>query len=70
MSELVTLLLGVLGVFGLALAVRLLVRNRDRIAFANMLVFIGVAVSTAGVSLGLDLTSELILTVFLPAIIF
>lgn len=65
MSELVTLLLGVLGVFGLALAVRLLVRNRDRIAFANMLVFIGVAVS-----LGLDLTSELILTVFLPAIIF
>ena len=47
MSELVTLLLGVLGVFGLALAVRLLVRNRDRIAFANMLVFIGVAVSTA-----------------------
>lgn len=72
MSELVPLLLAIvlLGVFGLALAVRLLVRNRDRIAFASVLVSIGVAVSTAGVSFGLDLTSELILTVFLPAIIF
>ena len=70
MSELVLRLLDVLGVFGLALAVRLLVRNRDRIAFASVLVFIGVAVSAVGVSFGLNLTSELILTVFLPAIIF
>lgn len=70
MSELTTLLLGVLGVFALALAVRLLVRNRDRIAFASVLVFIGVAVSAAGISFGLDLTADLILTVFLPAIIF
>jgi CPA1 family monovalent cation:H+ antiporter len=69
-SELTPLLLGVLGVFALALAVRLLVRNRDRIAFASVLVFIGVAVSAAGISFGLDLTTDLILTVFLPAIIF
>ncbi len=47
MSELTTLLLGVLGVFALALAVRLLVRNRDRIAFASVLVFIGVAACIA-----------------------
>lgn len=70
MSELTPLLSGVLGVFALALAVRLVVRNRDRIAFASVLVFIGVAVSAAGISFGLDLTTDLILTVFLPAIIF
>jgi len=70
MRELTPLLLGVLGVFGVALAVRLLVRNRDRVAFASVLVFIGVAVSAAGVSFGLELTSDLILTVLLPTIIF
>ncbi|MEF8827243.1 MAG: sodium:proton antiporter [Halapricum sp.] len=68
MSELVSLLLSVLGVFALALFVRLLVRNRDRVAFASVLVLIGVVVSEIGLSF--DLTSDLILMVFLPAIIF
>ncbi|ELZ33176.1 sodium/hydrogen exchanger [Halorubrum tebenquichense DSM 14210] len=56
--------------FALALVVRLLVRNRDRLAFASVLVAIGVAVSALGLSFGLDLTSDLILLVFLPTIIF
>lgn len=70
MSDVVEPLLGILGVFALALAVRLLVRNRDRIAFASVLVFIGVVVSAAGVSFGLDLTPDLVLTVLLPTVIF
>jgi CPA1 family monovalent cation:H+ antiporter len=60
----------VLGVFALALFVRLLVRDRDRVAFASVLVLIGVIVSVAGLSFDLDLTADLILMVFLPAIIF
>jgi CPA1 family monovalent cation:H+ antiporter len=70
MSQLTSLLLSVLGVFGLALAVRLLVRNQERLAFASVLVFVGVVVSALGLSFGLELTSELILMVFLPAVIF
>jgi CPA1 family monovalent cation:H+ antiporter len=70
MSELASLLVNVLGVFALALFVRLLVRNRDRVAFASALVFIGVVVSAAGLSFGLELTEDLILMVLLPAVIF
>jgi uncharacterized membrane protein len=67
-SELATLLVSVLGVFMLALFVRLTVRNRDRAAFASILVLIGV-VSAVGLSFDLDLTADLTLMVFLPAII-
>jgi CPA1 family monovalent cation:H+ antiporter len=70
MSELASLLVSVLGVFALALFVRLLVHNRDQIAFASVLVLIGVVVSAVGLSFDLDLTADLILMVFLPAIIF
>jgi CPA1 family monovalent cation:H+ antiporter len=70
MSELASLLVSVLGVFALALSVRLLVRSRDRVAFASVLVLIGVVVSVIGLSFDLDLTADLILMVFLPAIIF
>lgn len=70
MSQLTSLLLSVLSVFGLALAVRLLVRNHARLAFASVLVFIGVVVSGLGVSFDLELTAGLILSVFLPAVIF
>jgi CPA1 family monovalent cation:H+ antiporter len=70
MSELTSPLLSVLAVFALALLVRLLVQGRDRVAFASVLVFIGVAVSALGLSFDLELTGDLILTVFLPAIIF
>lgn len=70
MSELTPLLLAVLSVFALALAVRLVIRNRSRIAFASVLALIGSVVSAAGISFGVDLTADLILTVFLPTIIF
>jgi CPA1 family monovalent cation:H+ antiporter len=70
MSELTSPLLSVLAVFALALLVRLLVQGRDRVAFASVLVFIGVAVSALGLSFDLELSGDLILTVFLPAIIF
>lgn len=70
MTGLTSLLVSVLGVVALALFVRLLVRNRDRLAFASVLVFVGVLVSMLGLSFDLELTSDLILMVFIPAIIF
>jgi CPA1 family monovalent cation:H+ antiporter len=70
MSDLTSVVTNVLAVFALALLVRLLVRNRDRVAFASVLVFIGVLVSALGVSIDLDLSADLILLVFLPAIVF
>ncbi|WP_311172113.1 cation:proton antiporter [Halobellus ordinarius] len=70
MSELTPLVVNVIGVFTLALVARFLVRNRDRLAFASVLVSLGVLVSALGLSFDLELTSDLILTVFLPTIIF
>jgi CPA1 family monovalent cation:H+ antiporter len=70
MSGLASLLVSVLGVFALALLVRLFVRDHDRIAFASMLVLVGVVVSGLGLSFDLELTDDLILMVLLPAIIF
>jgi len=63
-------LLSVLAVFALAFAVRVLIRNRDRVAFASVLVAVGVVVSAAGLSFDVALTEDLILTVLLPAVIF
>lgn len=70
MTGLTSLLVNVLGVVALAFFVRLLVRNRDRLAFASVLVFVGVLVSALGLSFDLELTSDLILMVFIPVIIF
>jgi CPA1 family monovalent cation:H+ antiporter len=70
MSGFASLLTSVLGVFALALAVRLLVRNHDRVAFASALVLVGVAVSALGLSFELELTADLILMGLLPAVIF
>jgi CPA1 family monovalent cation:H+ antiporter len=70
MSGLTATLLSVLAVFAVAFAVRLLVAGRDRVAFASVLVSVGVAVSALGLSFGLELTPDLILMVFLPAVIF
>ena len=63
-------LLSLLGVFALALVVRLAVRGRDQVAFASALVFVGVVVSAVGLSFDFPLTDELILTIMLPTIIF
>jgi len=70
MSELEPVLAGVLTVVAVALAVRLLVRDRERLSFASALVAVGLAASVSGVSVGLELTDDLILTVLLPAILF
>lgn len=70
MSGLTPQLLSVLAVFALAFVVRLLVRNREGLSFASVLVFVGVLISALGLSFDLDLTADLILMVFLPAIIF
>lgn len=70
MSGLASLLVSILGVFALALAVRLVIHNRDRVAFASVLVFLGVVISALGLSFDLALTADLVLMVLLPAIIF
>lgn len=68
MSGIESLLRSVLAVFVLALLVRLLVRNREPLSFASVLVFVGLLVSILGLSF--ELASELILAVLLPTIIF
>jgi CPA1 family monovalent cation:H+ antiporter len=70
MSGATSTLLSVLGVFGLAFVVRLLVAGRDRVAFASVLVFVSVLVSALGLSFGVELTPDLVLMVLLPAVIF
>jgi CPA1 family monovalent cation:H+ antiporter len=70
MSEVTTLVTAVLGVFALALGARLFVRGHERLSFASVLVVVGVAVAVLGVSFELPLTSEVILAVLLPTIVF
>lgn len=70
MSSHAVTLTSVLVVLSLALVVRLLVRNYDRIAYASVLVAVGVATAVVGTDLGLELTSDLILFLLLPTIIF
>lgn len=70
MSGLATTLTSVLGVLGVALAVRLLVRNHDRVAYASVLVAVGLIVPTVAPALSLDLTADVIFLLLLPAIIF
>src|SRR6056297_2698258 len=70
MSDLVTTVSGVLVVLGIALAVRLLVRNRDRIAYASVLVAVGLGAAVVGPDLGIELTNDVIFFLLLPTIIF
>jgi CPA1 family monovalent cation:H+ antiporter len=70
MSDVATTLTGVLGVLALALGVRLLVARHDRVAFASALVAVGLFVSAVGLSFPIELTSEIIFLVLLPAILF
>jgi CPA1 family monovalent cation:H+ antiporter len=70
MSEIATVLSGVLTVLALALGVRLVVRSHDRVAYASILVAVGVLVSVLGLSVPVALTSELIFLLLLPAILF
>ena len=70
MSDLVTTVSGVLVVLGIALAVRLLVRNRDRIAYASVLVAVGLGAAVVGPNIGLELTNDIIFFLLLPTIIF
>jgi CPA1 family monovalent cation:H+ antiporter len=70
MSELAATLTTILAVFTVALAVRLLVRKHDRVAYASAVVAVGLLVSAVGPQLGLGLTSEAVFLVFLPTIVF
>ena len=70
MSDLVTTVSGMLVVLGIALAVRLLVRNRDRIAYASVLVAVGLGAAVVGPDLGIELTNDIIFFLLLPTIIF
>jgi CPA1 family monovalent cation:H+ antiporter len=69
-SEVATTLTSILGVFGVALVVRLLVRNRDRVAYASVLAAVGLVTAAVGVDPGLELTSDIIFLLLLPAVIF
>ena len=70
MSGLVATLTAVLGILVVALVVRLLVRNHDRVAYASVLVAVGLVVPTLAPTLRLDLTADVIFLLLLPAIIF
>jgi CPA1 family monovalent cation:H+ antiporter len=70
MSGLAPTLTSVLGVLIVALAVRLLVRNRDRVAYASVLVAVGLIVPAVVPALRLQLTADIIFLLLLPAIIF
>ena len=70
MTALTVTLTSVLGVLAVALAVRLLVRNRDRVAYASVLVAVGLVVPTVIPALRLELTADIIFFLLLPAIIF
>ena len=70
MSALTDTLTSVLVVLSVALGVRLLVRNYARIAYASVLVAVGLGAAVVGPDLGIELTSEIILVLLLPTIIF
>lgn len=70
MSDVATTLASALGVLALALGVRLLVKDNDRVAFASALVVVGLLVSVVGFSFPIELTSDIIFLLLLPAILF
>ncbi len=70
MNGIAPVLESVLAVLVLALLARLLVRNHERLSFTSILLFVGVFVAIFGVSFDIELTSEVVLMVLLPAIIF
>ncbi|WP_253737031.1 cation:proton antiporter [Halohasta salina] len=70
MSAITDTLTSVLVVLCIALGVRLLVRNHERIAYASVLVVVGLGAAFVGPDLGLELTSDVIFFLLLPTIIF
>jgi len=70
MSGLAATLTSVLGILVVALVVRLLVRNHDRVAYASVLVAVGFVVPTLAPALRIELTADVIFLLLLPAIIF
>ena len=70
MSGLTATLTSVLVVLGIALLVRLVVSNYDRIAYASVLVAVGLGAAVVGTDLGVELTSDVIFFLLLPTIIF
>mgnify|MGYP006272045467 CR=1 FL=1 len=70
MSDLTATLTSVLIVLAIALVVRLLVRNHAHIAYASALVAVGLGVAVVGTDFGIELTSDVILFLLLPTIIF
>jgi CPA1 family monovalent cation:H+ antiporter len=59
-----------LGVFALALFVRLLVSGAENVSYSAMLVLAGFGVSLAGIQPPLVLSHDVIMTVLLPALLF
>jgi len=70
MSSHIVTLSSVLVVLGIALVVRLLVRNHAHIAYASVRVAVGLGVAVVGTDFGIELTSDLILYLLLPTVIF
>jgi len=70
MSSLTATLTSVLVILGIALLVRLVVSNYDRIAYASVLVAVGLGAAVVGPDLGIELTSDIIFFLLLPTIIF
>ena len=70
MSELTALLVDLLAVLLLAFVVRVAVRNVQDVAYASALVGVGVVIAVLGVSPGIELGHDLVLSVLLPALVF
>lgn len=70
MSGLTATLTGVLVILGIALLVRLVVSTHDRIAYASVLVVVGLGAAVVGPDLGVELTSDVIFFLLLATIIF
>ena len=70
MSEIVLFLRTVVLLFTVAFGVRLVVDWSQQLSYTSLLVAVGLAISITNAPLGVDLSSEVILVGFLPAIVF
>ena len=70
MAEIATGLLNLLAVFAVAVGVRIFTEKVVTIPYTVLLVFVGLSIPLLGVTLPITLSHDLILFIFLPAILF
>lgn len=70
MSEVVTVLVGLLSVLGVAAFVRIVAAETSEVYYPVLLVVVGVVISVVGLDPGFRLSSEVIRTILLPTVLF